>query len=80
MNLEKNILLTQLFDLYGPLLSKLQKNVMADFLLGDLTLTEIAENYGVSRQAIKDVVSKAETKLFDYENKLGFLKRLKGEN
>ena len=80
MNLEKNILLTQLFDLYGPLLSKLQKNVMADFLLGDLTLTEIAENYGVSRQAIKDAVSKAETKLFDYENKLGFLKRLKGEN
>ncbi len=80
MSLEKNILLTQLFDLYGPLLSKLQKNVMADFLLGDLTLTEIAENYGVSRQAIKDAVSKAETKLFDYENKLGFLKRLKGEN
>ncbi len=80
MSLEKNILLTQLFDLYGPLLSKLQKNAMADFLLGDLTLTEIAENYGVSRQAIKDAVSKAETKLFDYENKLGFLKRLKGEN
>lgn len=79
MSLEKNILLTQLFDLYGPLLSKLQKDVMADFLLGDLTLTEIAENYGVSRQAIKDAVSKAETKLLDYENKLGFLKRLKGE-
>ena len=65
--------------MYGPLLSKLQKDVMADFLLGDLTLTEIAENYGVSRQAIKDAVSKAEAKLLDYENKLGFLKRLKGE-
>ena len=51
---------------------------MEEYLLKDLTISEIAENCGVSRQAIKDVVAKAESKLLDYENKLGFFKRLQG--
>ena len=79
MSLENNLLLGTLFDLYGPLLSKAQREVMEDYLLKDLTISEIAENEGVSRQAVKDAVSKAEKKLKEYENKLGFLKRLNGE-
>lgn len=78
LSLEKNLLLAQLYDLYAPLLTTLQKTVMGDFLLKDLTISEIAENNGVSRQAIKDAVAKTEAKLLDYEDKLGFYKRLQG--
>lgn len=82
MSLEKNIRLGNLFDLYGPLLSKNQYDIMNDFLNNDLTLTEVAENRGITRQAVKDVVSKVEKKLEDYESKLHFsekLKEIKGE-
>lgn len=79
MSLEKNLFLASLLDLYGPLLSQTQRQVMEDYLLKDLTITEIAENHTVSRQAIKDAISKAEAKLNSYETKLGFYKRLNGE-
>lgn len=79
MSLENNLLLAQLFDLYGPLLSRTQQSVMKEYILNDFTITEIAENQGVSRQAVKDAITKAESKLKSYENKLGFLKRLNGE-
>ncbi len=78
MSLEKNLILIELFDLYAPLLSNLQQSVMADYLMKDLTISEIAENHNVSRQAIKDAVAKAESKLLNYETKLGFLKKLNG--
>lgn len=79
MSLEKNLYLASLLDLYGPLLSTTQRQVMEDYLLKDLTITEIGQNHDVSRQAVKDAISKAEAKLQMYENKLGFLKRLNGE-
>lgn len=79
MSLENNLLLAQLFDLYGPLLSLTQQSVMKEYILNDFTISEIAENEGVSRQAVKDAITKAEAKLKGYENKLGFLKRLNGE-
>ena len=71
MSLEKNIRLAQLFDIYGGLLSKKQYDIMNDFLNNDLTLSEVAENRDISRQAVKDVVSKVEKKLEDFESKLG---------
>ncbi len=79
MSLENNLLLARLYDLYGPLLSKTQQKVMEDYLFKDITLSEIAENQNVSRQAVKDAVSKAEQKLKGYEQKLGLLKRFYGE-
>ena len=79
MSLENNVHLARLYDLYGPLLSKAQQKVMEDYLLKDITISEIAENDGVSRQAVKDAVSKAEKKLKMYEDKLGFLNRLNKE-
>lgn len=76
MKVEENIILNKLFDAYGKLLSEGQQDVMSSYLSFDLTVSEIAENLGVSRQAIMDSVNKAEKKLHAYEDKLGFVKRL----
>ena len=76
MKLEENIMLSRLFDAYGALLSQSQQDIMNDYLLFNLTNSEIAENRGVSRQAVKDAVSKATKKLEEFENRLGFLKKL----
>lgn len=76
MSLEKNIELAKLFDVYGELLSKNQYDIMDDFLNNDLTLSEVAENRQISRQAVKDVVSKVEKKLQSYEEKLKFCEKI----
>ena len=76
MKLEENIMLSRLFDAYGALLSQSQQDIMNDYLLFNLTNSEIAENRGVTRQAVKDAVSKATKKLEEFENRLGFLKKL----
>ena len=76
MSLEKNIYFGKLLDLYGGLLSKNQYEVMNDFLNNDLTLSEVAENKQVTRQAVKDAVSKVEKKLLSFEQKLHILERI----
>lgn len=73
MKIEENIRLCRLFDLYSPLLSQSQQDIMKDYLLFNLTNSEIAENRKVSRQAVKDAITKATKKLEEYEKKLGFL-------
>ncbi len=76
MKVEENIKLAQLFDAYGELLSEGQKKILSSYLYDDLTVSEIAENLSVSRQAVMDSVTKAEKKLYAYEDKLEFLKKL----
>ena len=76
MKVEENIILNKLYDAYGKLLSGGQKEIMSSYLNYDLTVSEIAENMGVSRQAVKDSVSKAEKKLYAFEESLGLLKRI----
>lgn len=65
-----------LFDLYGGLLSDSQFEVMVDFLNNDLTISEVAENRGITRQAVKDMVSKVEKKLENFEQKLHFMEKI----
>ncbi len=74
--MEKNVRLSLLFDLYGGLLSDSQFEVMVDFLNNDLTISEVAENRGITRQAVKDMVSKVEKKLENFEQKLHFMERI----
>ncbi len=76
MKVEENVYLGKLFDAYGKLLSKGQNKIMGDYLNDDLTLTEIAENLSVSRQAVLDSISKAEKKLLHYEKELGLVKKI----
>ncbi len=76
MRIEENVYLCKLFDAYGELLSNGQKEILSAYLNDDLTLTEIAENLGISRQAARDSISKAEIKLKGFEEKLCFLKKV----
>ena len=74
MKVEENIYLAKLFDAYGALLSEGQQKIMSFYLNDDFTISEIAENLNISRQAVMDSISKADKKLRDYENKLQFVK------
>ncbi len=65
-----------LFDAYGLLLSEGQQSILTNYLYDDLTVTEIAQNLGVSRQAVMDSVTKAEKRLYELEEKLEFRKKL----
>lgn len=63
-----------LFDFYGPLLTPRQQELMRAYYLEDLSLAEIAGEDGVSRQAVHDLIKRAEAALQEYEEKLGFLR------
>lgn len=63
-----------LFDFYGPLLTPRQQEFMQAYYLEDLSLAEIADQDGVSRQAVHDLIKRSEAALLEYEEKLGFLR------
>ena len=73
--MEKKIELGMLCDIYGNLLTKKQREVISDYANQDLSLSEIAENNNITRQAVNDIVKKGETKLLEYEQKLGIMKK-----
>lgn len=62
-----------LFDFYDPLLTEKQRTFLSHYFHDDYSLGEIAENYGVSRQAVYEHIKRAEVTLDDYEAKLGLL-------
>ena len=73
---EKNLQIGYLLDFYGDILSDRKRDVMDLYYNDDLSLSEIAEQMGVTRQAVRDAIKKAETELFFYEEKLGLRRRL----
>lgn len=74
MKLIKDEKLAKLFDLYRGVLSDTQQDILYDFLYRDLTLSEIAENNGISRQAVGDAIKKGINKMHSIEDKVQFLK------
>lgn len=62
-----------LFDFYGPLLTQRQQELIQAYYLEDLSLAEIADNDGVSRQAVHDLIKRSEAALHEYEERLGFV-------
>ena len=62
----------QLWDLYSPLLTATQKEISDLYFNYDLSLGEIAEQKGVSRQSVSDCLQKCRKQLEKYEEKLGF--------
>ena len=64
-----------LYDFYGQLLTKRQREVMELYNEENLSLGEIAEEFGISRQGVHDALHKAQKALEEYEQKLGLVER-----
>ena len=64
-----------LYDFYGELLTEHQKEIYEDFILNDLSLGEIAQERGISRQGVHDLVKRCDKILNDYEEKLHLIER-----
>lgn len=73
--MEKNVKISILTELYKNLLTEKQYEILDDYYNNDLSLTEIAQNNDITRQAVRDILKKGEKKLFEYEEKLMFMKR-----
>ena len=67
--------MTMLFDFYGELLTERQKEFYQLYYDEDLSLAEIAENYGISRQGVRDVIVRAEAYMTEIEDKTGLVRR-----
>lgn len=73
--MDEKVKLSILCQLYGKLLTEKQYEFLNDYYNNDLSLSEIAENNSITRQAVRDIIKKGEKKLFEYEEKLLFMKR-----
>lgn len=73
--MEKNVKISILLDIYGKMLTEKQYSLLDDYYNNDLSLSEIAENENITRQAVRDNLKKGENNLFEYEEKLGFMKK-----
>ena len=68
--------LSLLYDFYGSLLTTRQQEVMRLYHEENLSLSEIADEFGISRQGVHDTLKNAEHTLLDYEEKLGLIARM----
>ncbi len=73
--MEEKIKISMLIQTYGKLLTEKQYQILNDYYNNDLSLSEIAQNHDITRQAVRDIIKKGEKKLFEYEEKLLFMKR-----
>jgi hypothetical protein len=73
--MDKNVKVSLLLDIYGKLLTDKQYQMLDDYYNNDLSLAEVAENVGITRQAVRDNLLKGEKNLNEYESKLGLLKK-----
>ncbi len=67
---EKNMRLALLLDYYGDLLNEHRRTIMELYYCEDLSLSEIAENTGITRQAVRDSIKKSETELYRIDEAL----------
>lgn len=64
-----------LFDFYGELLTEHQKQIYEDAVLNDMSLSEVGEVYGISRQGAHDLIKRCSATLLDYEDKLHLISK-----
>lgn len=75
--LTKSIYINKLFDVYQDLLTEKQRLYVESYYLDDLSISEISENFEVSRNAAYDQIKRAVKKLEDFETKLQLLSKEK---
>lgn len=73
--MEEIVKLGMLYDFYGELLTNHQKEVYEDLVYNDYSVSEIAESYGISRQAAHDLIKRCNKLLENYEQKLRLVER-----
>lgn len=75
--LQEAVNLSLYFDFYGELLNEKQKSIFEDYVANDMSLSEIAKDYGLSRQGVYDVVKRTGEKLYEYEERLHLAERFR---
>ena len=75
--MEKKVLLSWLLAFYGEMLTENQREMAQLHWEEDLSLSEIAEQFSVSRQSVHDTVCRTERQLEGWEEKLGLLRRFR---
>lgn len=75
--MNEHILYAELFDCYGNLLTLKQQDYMKFYYFDNLTLSEIASNENITRNAVHKTLKEATLKLIDYEDKLHLLSKKK---
>ncbi len=73
--MEKILEQTLLYDFYGELLTKHQKEIYEDVVLNDYSFSEVAQERGVSRQGVHDLIRRCNKILEDYERKLRLVEK-----
>ena len=72
---EKRIALNWLMDFYGPLLTENRVKLLRLYCEEDYSLSELAEEAGITRQGVHDALTRAQARLEEYERKLGLVAR-----
>ncbi len=73
--MEKIMMQALLYDFYGELLNDHQKSIYEDYVYNDIGLSEIAEERGISRQGVHDLIKRCNKALEEYEAKLHLVEK-----
>lgn len=73
--MSKDLNVSRLCDAYGALLTDHRRELVRNYYDFDLSLAEIAENFGITRQAALCAIKQAVNRLYEYENALGAVKK-----
>lgn len=73
--MEEKVKISMLWQIYGKLLTEKQYEMINDYYNNDLSLSELAENHDITRQAVRDNIKKGENKLFELEEKLRYYEK-----
>lgn len=73
--MSKNLYISSLLDIYGRFLSEKQRTLAEHYYNEDLSLSEIAENEGITRQAVCDNIKRAENKMLNWEKDCGYCEK-----
>ena len=71
----KNLDIILLYDIYGDMLTQKQQDFIGYYYNDDLSLAEIAENEGITRQGVRDAIKRAEAQLLSFEEHLGLYEK-----
>lgn len=71
----KDLTFSVLLDYYGPVLTEKQRAILTEYYDQDLSLAEIAENYGITRQGVRDAIKHGEATLTELEKNLGYAEK-----